>query len=146
MSVTGTATAMVEVSGTAANVNAALATLSYQGMLDFSGGDVLSVTAIDGSFFTQESVTINVVSISAQATNLQAQIAALQSANVLSATLVTTLDSTITLQGNSTDLVRVAAFLKEVSVLETSGILSAAQASALLVSGDALLLGLQRYY
>ena len=46
--VSGNGTATITITGTAAQINAALAGLSYHGNLDFNGADTLTVTTGDG--------------------------------------------------------------------------------------------------
>ena len=47
--VSGNATASITITGTAAQINAALAGLSYTGNLNFNGADTLTVTTTDGA-------------------------------------------------------------------------------------------------
>ena len=47
--VTGNGTASVTLAGTAAQINAALAGLTYTGNPDFNGGDTLTVATNDGT-------------------------------------------------------------------------------------------------
>ena len=47
--VTGNGTASVTITGTAAQINAALAGLAYTGNLNFNGGDTLTVATSDGT-------------------------------------------------------------------------------------------------
>jgi hypothetical protein len=62
--VTGNGSGAVTLSGTTADLNAALATLVYLGNLDYSGSDTLSITANDGGITaTPDSVAITVESV-----------------------------------------------------------------------------------
>lgn len=131
--------------GTTANLNAALATLVYRGNLNYGGPDTLTVNAKFGSVTaTAASVAINVVSAAQQAANLQAQVSALQTAGVLNGALATLLKTTIALQGNVVDILRVTAFIIEVDILQLAHILTSAQANALLAPADTLLLSVTR--
>jgi integrase len=60
----------VTLAGSAADLNAALATLTYLPTHDYSGADALSVTVSDGSQSTGGSVAISVKSIAQQAADL----------------------------------------------------------------------------
>src|SRR5262249_7792856 len=62
LTTTGTGTGSVSLFGTVADLNAALATLVYRGVLNYSGSDTLSITASDGSFNTSGSVSVTVKS------------------------------------------------------------------------------------
>ena len=54
-------TATLTLSGTQAQINAALATLSYQGTLNYNGPDTLTVTSTDGNAVTDsDTVAITV--------------------------------------------------------------------------------------
>ena len=145
LTVGGNGTGSVTLTGTTANLNAALATLVYRGVLNYSGGDTLNITATDGAVSaTPASVAITVVSAAQQAANLQAQVSALQTAGVLNSGMATLLKTTLNLQGNVGDIVRVTAFLVEVDILLLTGILTPAQANALLGPGNILLLSVTR--
>ena len=58
--VTGNGTATVIITGTAAQINAALAGLSYTGNLNFNGPDTLTVTTGDGTAQDIDTVAITV--------------------------------------------------------------------------------------
>jgi hypothetical protein len=123
------------------NLNAALATLVYCGVRNYSGGDTLSITASDGSVSaTPASVAINVVSAAQQATALQAQVIALQTAGVLDKGQANSLIVKLNLKGNNRDIGKVPAFLNEVQ----AGLLTPSQADALLGPGNILLLRVAR--
>src|SRR5262249_36269913 len=77
LAVTGNGSGSVSVTGSTADLNAALATLVYRGGLYFSGADTLNLTAGVGSISSKAGVAISVVSFAQQATNLQGQVAAL---------------------------------------------------------------------
>jgi hypothetical protein len=94
-------------------------------------------------------VAITVMSIAQQATNLQAQVTALQNAGVLNRGQATALTAKLSLptpydkgvRGNAA-VANVRAFLNQVRDLLNAGILTQAQADALLGPGQILLLGL----
>ena len=144
-----TAGSSVSLTGSTADINAALATLAYLGDLNFSGADTLSLTASVGSVSSQASVPITVLSSAQQATDLQSQVKALlQSpgggipaplnpgqANALIVKLTN-------LKGNHGDIGKVQAFLNQVQDYVNSGKLTKAQAEPLLVAGKTLLDGL----
>ena len=58
--VSGNGTAVVNITGTAAEINAALAGLAYTGNLDFNGSDTLTVTTSDGALADIDTVAITV--------------------------------------------------------------------------------------
>jgi VCBS repeat-containing protein len=58
--VSGSGTATMSVAGTAAQINAALATLGYLGNPDFDGSDTLTVTTSDSSLSDTDTVAITV--------------------------------------------------------------------------------------
>ena len=58
--VTGNGTASVTITGTAAQINAALAGLAYTGNLNFNGGDTLTVATNDGTATDTDTVAITV--------------------------------------------------------------------------------------
>jgi predicted outer membrane repeat protein len=143
--ITGSGTGSVTLSGTTANVNAALATLVYRGSHNFSGGDTLSVTAIaGGASATPASVAITVESIAQEATNLQAQVSALQTAGLLNQGHANSLIAKLNLQGNNGDVGKVQAFLNEVQADLNAGLLTQAEASTLQILGNILLLSVTR--
>ena len=61
-SITGNNSATLTLSGTEAQINATLATLSYQGGLNFNGSDTLTVLSTDSSAST-DTDTVNIRSI-----------------------------------------------------------------------------------
>jgi hypothetical protein len=143
--VTGNGTGSVTLTGTTADLNAALASLVYRGVHNYSGGDTLSLTATDsGVSATPASVAINVESIAQEATNLQARVSALQTAGVLNQGQANSLIVKLNLKGNNGDVGKVQAFLNEVQADLNAGILTQAQADALLGPGSILLLSLTR--
>jgi hypothetical protein len=95
-----------------------------------------------GSISSQASVAITVVSNAQHAANLQAQVTALQSAGVRNKGEVNALITKLNLKGNAGDIGEVQAFLNEVQADVKAGILTQAQADALLGPGNILLLGL----
>jgi predicted outer membrane repeat protein len=136
--------AVVTLSGSVADLNAALAMLSYRGALNFGGDDWLSVTVGDGSLSTTGSVAIHVQSAAQQADELQAQVDALTAAGVLNGGQANALDVKLLLQGNDGDTGRVQAFLNQVQAFLNAGILNQSQAEALLGPGNILLLSVTR--
>src|SRR5262245_16908162 len=58
--VTGNGTASVTITGTAAQINTALAGLSYTGSLNFSGADTLTVKTTDGTATDTDTIAITV--------------------------------------------------------------------------------------
>ena len=58
--VTGNGTASVTITGTAAEINAALAGLAYTGNLDFNGADTLTVATSDGTATDTDTIAITV--------------------------------------------------------------------------------------
>jgi hypothetical protein len=145
LTVTGNGSGSVTLSGTTTNLNAALATLVYRASHDYSGSDTLSITATDGSVSaTPATVAINVKSIDQQAVDLQALVSALQTAGVLNQGQASSLIVKLNLKGNTGDIGMVQAFLNEVAAYVNAGILTQAQADALLGPGNILLLSVTR--
>jgi hypothetical protein len=143
--VTGNGTGNVTLIGTTADLNAALASLVYRGSHNYSGGDTLSLTATDGGVSaTPASVAITVESIAQEAADLQAQVGVLQAAGVLNQGQANSLIVKLNLRGNNGDVGKVQAFLNEVLADVNAGILTQAQADALLGPGNILLLGVTR--
>jgi hypothetical protein len=143
--VTGNGTGSVTLVGTTANLNAALASLVYRARRNYSGGDTLSVTATDsGVSATPASVALSIESIAQQATNLRAQVSALQAAGVLNKGQAHSLIVKLNLKGNHGDIGKVQAFLDEVAEYLNAGILTQAQADALSYWGNILLLSVKR--
>jgi hypothetical protein len=149
LSVTGNGTASVTLSGSIANLNATLATLIYRGTHDYSGPDLLSITASDGSLCTSASVALTVESIAQQAADLQARVDALRLSGVLNQVQANSLRSNLNgLLGNVLDkgiVVAVRAFLNQVTAYLNAGILTQAQANTLLGPGNILLLSVLRH-
>ena len=58
--VTGNGTASVTITGTAAQINTALAGLAYTGNLNFNGGDTLTVATSDGTATDTDTIAITV--------------------------------------------------------------------------------------
>ena len=58
--VTGNGSAIVTITGTAAQINAALAGLTYTGNLNFNGGDTLTVATSDGTAIDTDMIAITV--------------------------------------------------------------------------------------
>jgi VCBS repeat-containing protein len=137
---TGNGTGIVSLSGSVADLNAALATLVYRGALNYSGSDSLSISAFDGRMGTGRSVSIVVTSAAQQASALQGQVAALQAAGVLKKGEANMLEQDLTLKGTRGDIGKVQQFLADVASLRRAGILTQAQADALSGPGNLLLL------
>lgn len=146
LTVTGNGTGSVSLTGSAAALNAALATLVYRGLKNFSGADALSLTVGDGSISSSASVAITVVSIARQDADLKAGVKALQTAKVLTAKQANILLASLSLMGNSGDVGKLQSFLNDVRGYLRSGVLTQAQADALLGLGNTLLLGLTVKY
>jgi hypothetical protein len=145
LTVTGAGAGSVTLTGTTADLNAALATLVYRGALNSSGGDTLTITATDGILSaTPATVAINVVSAAQQAAALQDQVEALRTAGVLNKGQANTLISDLNLKGNNGDIGKVQNFLATVNDFLLAGILTQEQANALLGPGNILLLGVTR--
>ena len=71
--VTGNGTASVTITGTAAQINTALAGLAYTGNLNFNGGDTLTVATSDGTATDTDTIAITVNPVNdAPALNLDA--------------------------------------------------------------------------
>jgi hypothetical protein len=144
LTVSGNGSAAVSLAGTIANLNAALASLVYRGNLNYSGGDLLSVHVSDGSLSTSNSVAISIKSAAQQATELKAQVAALQSAGVLSATQAQNMSGWLNLKRNSQDSMRIQIFLNLVEMYRQDGTLTSEQADSLSGPGNILLLSVTR--
>jgi hypothetical protein len=144
LSVSGNGSGSLTISGSVADLNAALASLLYRGSRNYSGTDTLSLSVGDGSLSSSGSVAIHVKSAFQQAAELKAQVTALKDAGVLSSVQALVLNVELNLKGNALDVVRVQAFLFTVKLYRQLGILSAAQADALLGPGDVLLLSVTR--
>lgn len=144
LTVGGNRTSTVTLSGSQADLNAALAGLLYRGDLNYSGPDMLSVAVSDGFEIASATVAIRVRSLAEQAADLQAQVAALWSAGALNKGQANSLLTKLDLKDNQGDIGRVQALLNEVDALVQAGILSPAQADALRGPGNILLTGLRR--
>lgn len=144
LTVIGNGTSSVSLSGSQMELNAALASLLYRPLLNYSGADVLAVKASDGLEITSASVAIRVKSVAEQATDLRAQVNALRDSGMLNVGQANSLVIKLILRGNDGDVGRVQSFLMEVNALLHAGILSPAEADALRVAGSALLTGLIR--
>jgi hypothetical protein len=71
--ITGNGSISVTITGTAAQINASLAGLSYTGNLNFNGADTLTVTTSDGTAIDTDTIAINVNPVNdAPALNLDA--------------------------------------------------------------------------
>jgi hypothetical protein len=138
----GNGTGLVTRIGTTADLNAALATLVYHGNLNYSGGDTLSSTASDGSLSTRGRMAITVKSAAQQAAGLEAQENALVAAGRLTGGQGEAL--ILNLRDNNGDAGKVQAFLNQVAAFLQGGILTQAEADALLSWGNLLLLRVTR--
>jgi hypothetical protein len=143
--VAGNGTVSVTLTGTVADLNAALASLVYRGGHNYSGGDTLRLTATDsGVSATPARVALAVESITQEAANLRAQVTALRNAGVLSPLQALVLNFWLDLQGNDLDILRVEGFLLTVNLYRQLGMLTPAQAGALLGPANTLLLSVTR--
>jgi hypothetical protein len=143
--VSGNGSGSVTLTGTTAALNAALANLVYRGSLDYSGAGALSITGTNGGVSaTPAGVALTVESVAQGATALQAAVSGLQTAGVLNQGQASSLVAKLSLQGNNGDVGRVQAFLSEVAAGLGAGMLTQAQAGALLYWGNILPLGVTR--
>jgi hypothetical protein len=143
LTVTGNGTGLVQLSGSIADLNTALASLLYRGNLNFSGADSLQITVDDGSLSTNGSVALTVKSIFEQADDLKAQVNALVSAGVLSNSQGKSLNRKLSLTGNaSQNANKVEDFIAQVNGLVSDGTLTSAQADPLLAAANILLVGI----
>jgi MBG domain (YGX type) len=142
LTVTGNGTGSVSLTGSAADLNAALAALVYRGSLNFSGADALTLTLGNGDFSWTASVAITVISAAQQATDLQTQVNTLVAAGQLSAAQAEALN--LNLRDNNGDAGKVQAFLNQVAAFISGGILTQAEAGSLLDGGNILLLSAAR--
>ena len=84
--VTGNGTASVTITGTAAQINTALAGLAYTGNLNFNGGDTLTVATSDGTATDTDTIAITVNAVNdAPALDLDANNSTTPGANYLTA-------------------------------------------------------------
>lgn len=144
LTVTGNGTGAVTLSGSIANLNAALASLVYRGNLNTSGNDVLNLTVSDGSLSTSDSVALTIKSAAQQATDLKARVSDLKTAGVLRPWQARLLNVWLDLKGNALDVRRIEGFLVMVRFYRRLGFLTAAQADTLLGPGNILLLSASR--
>jgi len=139
VTISGNGKAVVKLSGSIADLNAALVGLVYRGALNFGGIDSLQVTVSDGSLTTSGRVSITVKSSFRQAADLRAQVTALRTAGVLTAQQAYSLNVNLFLSGTSFDIGKVKTFLNRVQAFLQSSILTQAQADSLLGPGNTLL-------
>jgi hypothetical protein len=144
LSVSGNGSGAMSLSGSIANLNAALAGLVYRGDLNYGGADLLSVSADDGRLSAIGGVGLTVKSAVQQATDLQSQVSALRAARVLTQGQASMLNSDLNLKGNHGDIGKVQQFLSDVAALRKAGVLTLVQAEALLGPGNTLLLSVSR--
>jgi autotransporter-associated beta strand protein len=144
LTIIGNGTTSVSLYGSQVALNAALAGLVYQPLHNYSGLDVLAITAGDGLDTSLASVEIKVKSLAEQAADLEAQVEALRVAGVLNRGQANSLMTKLDLKNNNGDIGRVQAFLNEVNAYVRAGILTTEQANRLLGAGSMLLTGLKR--
>lgn len=140
----GNGTGALKLSGSIADLNASLARLTYRGGLNYGGADTLSITAGDGSLSTNAAVSITVKSAAQQAADLRGQVNVLRTARVLKKSQAEILISHLRLSGTVVDIRTVSLFLADVARLRSAGVLTQAQADALLGPGNVLLRSLKR--
>jgi hypothetical protein len=115
--------------------------------VNLSGNGVLSASVIASTInVSGNAIVQTVVSVAQQDANLQAQVTALQGAGVLTKAQANPLLIDLTLKGNQGDVASVQAFLALVQADLKAGILTQAEAAALLGLGNALLEGLTAEY
>jgi hypothetical protein len=88
-------------------------------------------------------VAITVMSIAQQDAHLEAQVQALQTADVLTAKELSILMADLSLQGNSGDVGKIGSFINDVNGFVNSKVLTHAQANALLGPANILQQGLK---
>jgi hypothetical protein len=111
--------------------------------VNLSGNGVFSASVIASTMnVSGNAIVQTVVSVAQLDATLQAQVTALQSAGVLNKAQANSLFVDLNPQGNQGDIASVQAFLKEVQADVAAGILTQAEADALLGLGNALLQGL----
>jgi len=142
--ISGNGKRAVSLSGSIANLNAALASLVYRGALNFGGVDSLLVTVSDGSLSTSGRVGITVKSSFRQAADLRAQVTALRTAGVLTAKQAYSLNINLFLTGDIGDTGKVKTFLNRVEAFLQSSTLTQAQADSLLGPGNMLLVSVKK--
>ena len=142
LTVTGNGSGSVSLTGSTAALNAALATLVYRGSLNFGGADTLSLTVGNGSFSSNASVAITVVSVAQQVAELEVYVNGLVASGRLTSGQGEALN--LNLRGNNGDAGKVQAFLNQVAAFRQAGILTQAEADPLLVLGNILLLSVTR--
>src|SRR5262249_50086278 len=130
LDVVGNGSGAVTISGSIADLNAALATLLYRGTLNYSGADSLGISVSDGSLTTNRSVAITLKSPLQQAAALSAQVDALRDAGVLSNGQANSLLKKLDLKGNAGDIGKVTSFSDKVNDFLQQGTLTQAQADA----------------
>jgi hypothetical protein len=144
LTVTGNGSGAPTLSGGPADLNAALASLTYRGDHNYNGADTLSITASDGSLSASDRLAITVASPARQAADLKARVAGLGAVGALSGDQAHELTARLKLKGNSGDIDKLRSFLDQVEDFLGAGILSRAQAAELQEPGDVLLLSLTR--
>jgi hypothetical protein len=144
LTVTGITSGTVKLTGNAAALNLSLASLIYRGDSNYAGADTLLVTVSEGSLNANGSVAITVKSAAQQAADLKAQVADLKSAGMLTSAQIAVLSNSLNLKNNKSDVARVGVFLLAVEIYRLTGVLTQAQADALIVAGNTLLLSVMR--
>lgn len=144
LNVAGNGSGSVTLVGSVANLNAALAGLVYCGGLNFSGDDMLAITASDGSLMSSNRVALTVRSAGRQALDLQTQLTALWGAGVLNRGQSNSMFSKLNLNGNNGDAGKVTSLLNEINAMFNAGNLSQDQADALTATAKILRTSLTR--
>jgi hypothetical protein len=123
-----------------------LGRLTFEPGLNFSGRVTFRYTASDGTAYaaTAATVTLDIRSAAQQAAAQQAQVEALRVAGVLNKGQANALTVKLNLKGNNGDAGKVQSFLDQVRNFLAAGLLTQAQADALLGPGTALLLSVSR--
>jgi hypothetical protein len=123
--VSGNATASITITGTAAQINAALAGLSYTGNLNFNGADTLTIATTDGAAATDTdtiAITVNAVN-DAPALNLDADLSTIGGVDYLTSFTdgggaVPIADTDVLITDDNTQLVSATATLTNPDTLD----------------------------
>src|SRR5262249_5957593 len=150
--ISGNGTASLVLTGTLAQINTTLAFpggLVYLGVRNFGGLDTLAITTNDlgntgagGPLSATDSIAIQVLSTTEQASRLRGQVDDLVADNTLNAGQGNALKVKLELKGNSGDIGRVNAFNNQVLALLQAGKLRPQQANQLVEAARLLLIGL----
>jgi hypothetical protein len=137
LNVDGNGTGSLTLTGTCADINAALDSLVDVADLNYSGGDTLALALTDAFLSGYEtSEAINVVSAAEQATSLQALVSSLQTTDVLNEGQANSLIVKLNLEGDAGDIDQVQDFLNEVAAFRRARILTQDQADELSYWGN----------